>query len=119
MKMSPNQTTTKLGTKLTFEVVDLRGQRGYPAGQNGYVFVHREQREIRCKYTGLPIKRNAIYVVRIDPNGSWRIDEVFAYGPNTAVYGPEREEYFPTPVAAAKALKTYLDVIATTSSLGG
>lgn len=118
MRISFSQTTTRLGTDLTFEVVDMRGKRGFPQGQKGLLFAHHERREIRCVNTGLPIKRDATYVIRADETG-WRIDEVFAVGPATAVYGPDREDHFPTQVGAAKALKAYLDVLATTSSLGG
>lgn len=95
----------------------MRGQNGFPRGQKGFVFAHRELREVWCQYTGIPIPRYALYYIRIDPNGAWRIDEAFKIGPNTAVYGPNREGYFQTPSGAAEALQYHLDLIAETSSL--
>jgi len=120
MQVNPNQKTTKLGTDLTFEVVDMRGERGFPRGQKGLAFRHQERRTIHCKFTGVPINRKADYVIQTDHTGKgWRIDHHEGFGLKTAVYGPNREDYFPSHSAAASALKAHLDEIEHNSSIGG
>ncbi len=112
MQVKPSQTTTKLGTDLTFEVVDMRGRNGFPAGQKGLAFSHSEDRTIQCRSTGIDIRRKARYVVRTDDTRQgWRVDHREGFGIDVAVYGPKRESYFPTHTAAAAALKSHLDEI--------
>jgi hypothetical protein len=120
MNVNPTQATTKLHTNLTFQVHDLRGQNGFPQGQDGLVFEHREQRVIRCKYSGLEIKRDARYVVRTAAGEQgWRIDLLPKLGPTEAVYGvADRATHWPTNEAAAQALVEVLDEIRDNSSLG-
>lgn len=117
MNVSPNQSTTRLGTDLTFEVVDMRGRNGFPKGQRGLAFRHQERRTIQCRSTGLDIRRNADYVVRTDQTGDWRVDHREGFGIDVAVYGPNRESYFPSHTAAAVALKAHLDEIRTNSTV--
>jgi hypothetical protein len=98
MHVKPTQKTTKLGTDLTFDVLDLRGRQGFPEGQDGLVFVHKDYRQVGISF-----------VVRTDSmcRGKWRVDRMV--GPIAeAVYGPNREDYFPTNTAAAVALAKHL-----------
>ncbi|HSG20499.1 MAG TPA: hypothetical protein VLA31_06985, partial [Burkholderiaceae bacterium] len=94
---------------------------GFPAGQKGLVFEHREQRTIRCKYTGESIKRDARYVIRTAAGEQgWRIDLLPRIGPTEVVYGlaEGRPTHWPTKEAAAQALSAVLDEIQHNSSLG-
>ena len=111
--------TTKLGTKLTLKVHDLQGQRGFPMGSKGLVYEYLEQRTIRCKYTGIEIKRDARYVIRTDACGQWRIDLLPKLGPAETVYGvgEGRPDYWPTAKQAAQALVGVLDEIANNTSI--
>jgi hypothetical protein len=118
MNINPSQKTTRLGTALTFEVVDMRGRNGFPQGQKGLAFRHQERRTIYCGVSGLAIKRSADFILRTDAKG-WRIDHREGYGLNTAVYGPNGEEYFPSNDEAAFALQQYLDDIRDNSTLTG
>lgn len=119
MRIKDGQQTTRLGTTLKFRVYDLRGVRGFPQGQQGYVFEYREQRSIRCKYTGAEIKRDERYVLRTDDTGKgWRIDRLPKFGPAEAVYGQNREDYWESAEDAAKALAWLQDEIRDNTSLG-
>ena len=112
MNIRINQISSKLGTKLIFKVYDFRGIRGFPQGQDGFQFECFERREIRDKYTGLPIKRDERYVIRTDDTGKgWRIDRIPKVGPAEAIYGIDGASYWPTNTAAAKALSDLLDEI--------
>jgi len=118
MRVKAGTKKTKLRTKLSFYVYDFRGTRGFPKGDEGFCFEHREKRVIYCKYTGVAIKRDARYLIRTDDTGKgWRIDEV-AGVLACAVYGVDRESYWPSNVQAACALQAYLEEIRTTSSVG-
>jgi hypothetical protein len=120
MNVKPTQKTTNLGTSTTFKVYDLRGTNGFPQGQDGLVFEHREQRLIACKYTGESIKRDARYVVRTAAGESgWRIDRIPGFGLIEAVYGENRQSHWATNHEAAAALQWALDEIRDNSSLGG
>jgi hypothetical protein len=100
--IKPTQKTTKLGTSLTFDVLDLRGRQGFPESQRGLVFVHKNTPRV-----GLT------FVVRTGSlgRGQWRVDMVGLIP--EAIYGPSqeviREDYFPTNEAAARALAKYLE----------
>lgn len=120
MNVKPTQNTTKLGTQIAFNVIDLRGKQGFPQGQDGLVFEHLERRLVRCKYTGESIKRDARYVIRTAAGDSgWRIDLLPKLGPAEAVYGvTDRATHWPTNEAAAQALVGVLDEIRDHSSLG-
>jgi len=120
MHVKTTQTTTKLGTKtVKFKIHDLRGTNGFPQSQGGLVFEHHEERVIRDKYTGLPIQRDARYVIRTgsDVKG-WRIDLLPKLGPPEAVYDldPERTAYFPSNAEAAAALVRRLTEISDNST---
>ena len=120
MRINPTQKTTKLGTDVTFTVHDLRGVRGFPKDQRGLAFRHQERRVILCKVTGIEIRRHADYIVRTDDTGKgWRIDHMEGHGINTAVYGTNREDYFPSNHEAAKALQKHLDDIRDNSTITG
>lgn len=120
MNTKPAQKTSKLGTKLTFTLIDMRGQNNFPRSQQGFVYEYLEQRVIRCKYTGCNIKRDARYVIRTDDNGwGWRIDLLPKLGPAETVYGigTGRPTHWFTAKLAAEALVGVLDEIAHNSSL--
>lgn len=121
MNVKPTQKTTKLGTTLTFEVLDLRGKRDFPQGQDGLVFVHHEKRTIRCKYTGCEIKRKARYAIRTAAGEQgWRIDLLPDYFlPPETVYGlaEGRPTHWASKEEAAQALVAVLDEIEHNSSL--
>jgi hypothetical protein len=120
MNIKDTQKTTKLGTRLAFNVIDLRGRSGFPQGQGGLVFEHREQRTIRCKFSGIEIKRDARYTIRTAAGESgWRIDLLPKIGPVEAVYGvgAGRPTHWPTKEEAAQALVGVLDEIEHNTSI--
>jgi len=113
MNINPTQQTSNLHTDLTFEVIDMRGTKGFPKGQKGLVFSHKDQRVLKCRVTGIDLPQNSTFVVRTDDTGKgWRIDRAEGFGMFVAVYGPNRESYFPTNDAAAAALETHLAEVA-------
>ena len=120
MNVSPQQKSTRLRTKdVTFEVIDWRGRGGFPKGQKGLLFEHREARTISDKYTGLNIHRAARYIVRTAAGEEgWRVDEVHHLFPTETVYGPKRETHWATNHEAAAALQGHLDEIRDNSSVG-
>jgi len=92
---------------LAFEVIDMRGQRGFPSGDEGLVYHLKVEYKLKDKYTGEEKKWKRQYVIRTDhKNKGWRIDEVAPPMPAEAV--PGLESYYKTPQAAAKALAGYL-----------
>jgi len=119
MHISPKQKTTKLGTDLEFRVHDFRGIRGFPQGQKGLVFEHHEQRVIQCRISGMPIPRDARYVVRTDDTGKWRVDRLPKMSPFETVYGLDMATYWSTNHKAAWALSERLHEIEQNSTLGG
>ena len=120
MYVKPNTKNTNLRTTDTnFEVVDMRSVPGWPEGQGGLLFEHREMRTIQCKYTGSPIKRYAHYLVRTAAGEEgWRIDLLPRIGPTETVYGLDRATHWATNHEAASALQGRLDEIRDNSSLG-
>ena len=113
MNVRPTQKSTRLGTELTFEVLDMRGRKGFPKGQTGLVFVHKDTRVVPCRLTGQSIHLNATYVVRTDTARprEWRVDHQ-DFGPLfTAVYGPDHESYFLTNEDAAATLVNHLEQV--------
>jgi hypothetical protein len=79
--------TTKLGTQLTFKVIDLRGINGFPQGKKGLAFFHKDFR------------------VRTDPKG-WRIDRhCFGLVEAVTVKG---KSYFASAEKAAAALASVI-----------
>jgi hypothetical protein len=118
MNIGTNQKTTKLGTDLEFQVHDFRGVKGFPQGQKGLVFEHREQRVIQCKHSGMPIPRDERYVVRTDDTGQWRVDLRAKLGPFETVYGLDMATYWDTNHAAAWALSERLREIELNSTIG-
>ena len=120
--MSTAPKTTKLGTKLTLKVYDFRGQSGFPTGSKGLVYEYRENRTIRCKFSGCEIKRDARYAIRTAAGEEgWRIDLLPGLGPTETVYGlgEGRPTHWSTAKQAAQALSEVLDEIERNSSLGG
>lgn len=106
--------TITLKTTLTFLEYDLRGTSGFPNTDQGFVYLHKEDRVLKCKYTGLPIKRQAEYAVRTDNTGyGWRVDFMPHLGPLETVYGEDGKSYWSTPEEAARALEAHLNRIAT------
>lgn len=95
---------------LAFEVIDMRGQRGFPEGDEGLVYHLKLEYKLKDKYTGEEKKWRRQYVIRTDhKNKGWRIDEVAPPMPAEAV--PGLESHYKTPQAAAKALAGYLKAI--------
>lgn len=112
--------TAKLGTALSFKVHNLQGQNGFPVGSKGLVYEYLEQRVIRCKHTGIKIRRDARYVIRTDSTDKgWRIDLLPKLGPAETVYGLDagRSTYWSTPEQAAQAFSGVLDEIANNTSI--
>ena len=112
--------TSKLGTSLSFRIIDMRGQKGFPRGAKGLCYEYLEQRMIRCKNTGLIITRDARYALRTDhTNKGFRIDLLPRIGPAEAVYGlgEGRPSYWATAKEAASALVGVLNEIEHNSSL--
>jgi len=120
MYVKPSQKTTKLGVDLPFEVLDMRGRKGFPQSQEGLVFVHKDNRVVNCRLTRVPIQLRATYVIRTDHRGEgWRIDQHDLGSLFTAITGPDRQDYFPTNKAAAAALVAHLNKVATSTTING
>ena len=113
MHVKPTQKTTELHTNFLFDVIDMRGTKGFPVNQKGIVFIHKDNRRVTCRSCGLPIQLRDTYIIRTDTwDRGWRIDH-HDFGPLfTAVYGPKGESYFPTNTAAAKALAAHRETVA-------
>lgn len=109
---------TQLGSNLKFNLYDMQGVRGFPYGHEGFLYEYLENRTIRDKNTGRPIKREARYVIRTEPaDHTWRIDLLPKMGPTEAVYGPQDgASHWATPELAAQALGALLDEIANCST---
>jgi hypothetical protein len=102
--------TTKLGTRLQFNVIDMRGKSGFPDSPKGLVYEHVDKRIVRKPYTGVERQLNDTYFIRVDPHGrGWRIDQQ-DLGLYVAVHGPDRQEYWHTASDAAHALADTLGV---------
>ena len=68
-------TNTDLGTTLTFEVIDMRGTRGFPDDPRGLVYVHREDRELPERYGRAARRQQRTWVVRHGgQEQAWRVD---------------------------------------------
>lgn len=96
---------------MKFETIDMRGKNGFPVDERGFVFVHKDERLVHCRHTGLPVQLRDTYLIRTDNEG-WRIDRQ-DYGPLfEAVYGPNRESHFSTKQEAVAALAAHLEKVA-------
>lgn len=103
--------TTNLGTELSFWVIDCQGA-------NGFIYGHEEDRVVSCKYTGAPVRRRNVYLVRADEEG-WRIDLEPPLGPLEAVYGVDGADHWFSPEAAAEALQARLAYEAENTTICG
>ncbi len=79
---TPSKTTTALGTKtLAFDVLDLRGRQGFPRDPRGFVYLHREDRELPQRYTGLTRRQRRTWAVRHGgQEEAWRVDLHSGFG---------------------------------------
>ena len=74
-------TTPKITTTLTFETIDMRGRRGFPADHRGFVYVHYEDRELPERHTGLTRRQRRAWGVRHGaPELAWRVDRHGGFG---------------------------------------
>lgn len=96
-----------LGTRQRFEVLDMRGKKGFPEGDEGFVYILKYSTELPQRYTGIPKKWKRTFIIRTDDsNKGWRIDKSDMGIPET-VRG--LESYYRTPQEAAKKLVGYLE----------
>ena len=111
MRIADGQQRTKLRTGLDFEVIDYRGKRGFPAGQEGFLFKHEDSRKLSDRYTGRPVQMRDAYLIRTAAGETgWRIDKM-EFGIATAVYGGGGRSHWPTNHEAAKALVLHLEKV--------
>lgn len=111
MRIADGQKRTKLRTDIDFEVIDYRGQRGFPSDQEGFLFRHEDQRKLSDRYTGRPVRMSDTYLIRTAAGETgWRIDKM-DFGIATAVYGEGRRSHWPTNHEAAKALTLHLEKV--------
>lgn len=120
MNIEPRQKRTSLRTSLDFEVSDNRGRHGFPNDQRGLVFIHREERTVYCKHTGVEIPRRNGIRIRIDgQSDKWRIDLMPDNGPVEAVYDTDdKTALFDSNHEAAQALERRLIYIERNSTVG-
>ena len=94
---------------LNFEIIDMRGEKGFPEDDKGLVYAHRTNEPLNDKYTGIAKNWKRTFAIRTDASGrkGWRIDLMGAFGgPAEAIEG--LRGYYKTPMAAAKKLAAYL-----------
>jgi hypothetical protein len=91
---------------LVFKIIDMRGQKGFPEGDEGLVYHLKVEYKLKERYTGTEKKWKRQYLIRTDhKNQGWRVDD-YGIGPSTPVDGIEG--YYKTPEVAAKKLAAYL-----------
>lgn len=92
---------------LRFEVIDMRGKKGFPEDDKGIVYLHKAEYKLKQEYTNVEKVWKRTYVIRTDHRDKgWRIDEMAPPLPTEAV--PGLENYYKTPQVAAKKLAAYL-----------
>jgi hypothetical protein len=99
-------TSNLAGTQ--FDVVDLRGEKGFPEGPQGLVYIHQSAQRLPHRYTGTPRVVKTTWLIRTTCwDDGWRIDRQ-SFGP---LFDCPRElsDTFTDPQVAAKALRDYLD----------
>ena len=103
---TPRTTRQNVGG-LTFDVIDMRGQKSFPTDETGFVYQYRGKVSAVDPYTGDVKVKPAHFLIRTDARsrGKWRIDKMDL---TIAEAVTELRDYYPTPEAAAKALKGYL-----------
>jgi len=94
---------------LSFEIIDMRGKKGFPEDDKGLVYAHRTNEPLKDKYTGIAKNWKRTFAIRTDASGrkGWRVDLMGSFGgPAEAIEG--LRGYYKTPMAAAKKLAAYL-----------
>lgn len=94
---------------LSFEIIDMRGEKGFPEDDKGLVYAHRTNEPLKDKYTGIAKNWKRTFAIRTDASGrkGWRVDLMGSFGgPAEAIEG--LRGYYKTPMAAAKKLAAYL-----------
>ena len=100
-------TSKKKVAGLNFEVLDMRGQKGFPMGKEGFVYTLKVKYKLKQKYTGIEKDWKRTFVIRTDAKHpkKWRIDEMDWI---MAVSIPGLESRYSSITAAAKKLAAYL-----------
>ena len=114
-RISTTQTSTRLGSNLPFVIVRMHGRNNFPEkGLRGYVFLHKEDRYLPQRYSGIPRQQKNNWVVRSDArSGRWRIDRHIVSSLFDCV--PDLSALFDSAHDAALALERYLNRITVAS----
>jgi len=102
-----NPEDTKQMSGLKFEVIDMRGTRGFPNNSEGYVYIHKMSIKVPHGFTGTKKQKKATFVIRTDhKNKGWRVDEMDL---RIATAVGDSSKYYTTPQGAARMLARHID----------
>lgn len=90
---------------LPLETLDYRGRNGFPNDDRGFVYVHKEDRDLPERATGIPRTQRRTWAIVYRPQG-WQVDKIDPWtGPEA---DPKLRGTWEGSAAAAIALRIRL-----------